>query len=130
MKHLTFKTVFLLALVSCKYRSEMLAWLNKNIRHQTRWSKLFLYHSFSLLSKNQMAKEGPDSVAPVVISALAPTLDKSMKDDRFLYSEPCTTLWIGPQTSGRTRSWSLSPLRKASTNISPLPVFHHGSSRL
>ena len=35
-------------------------------------------------SKNQLAKEGPDSVAPVVIPALAPTLDRSLKSDRSL----------------------------------------------
>ena len=43
-----------------------------------------LYSSLSFLSKNHLAKEGPDSVAPVVIPALAPTLDKSLKGDRSL----------------------------------------------
>ena len=84
LKHLTFKTVFLLALGSGKRRSEIHAWLHKNIRHQSDWSKVSLYPSPSFLSKNQLAKEGPDSVAPVVIPTLAPTLDKSLKDDRSL----------------------------------------------
>ena len=84
LKHLTFKTVFLLALGSGKRRSEIHAWQNKNIRHQSDWSKVSLYPSPSFLSKNQLAKEGPDSVAPVVIPALAPTLDKSLKSDRSL----------------------------------------------
>ena len=84
LKHLTFKTVFLLALGSGKRRSEIHDWLHKNIRHQTDWSKVSLYPSPSFLSKNQLAKEGPDSVAPVVIPALAPTLDKSLKGDRSL----------------------------------------------
>ena len=84
LKHLTFKTVFLLALGSGKRRSEIHAWLHKNIRHQSDWSKVSLYPSPSFLSKNQLAKEGPDSVAPVVIPALAPTLDKSLKGDRSL----------------------------------------------
>ena len=35
LKHLTFKTVFLLALGSGKRRSEIHAWLHKNIRHQS-----------------------------------------------------------------------------------------------
>ena len=74
LKHLTFKTVFLLALGSGKRRSEIHAWQNKNIRHQSDWSKVSLYPSPSFLSKNQLAKEGPDSVAPVIIPALAPTL--------------------------------------------------------
>ena len=84
LKHLTFKTVFLLALGSGKRRSEIHAWQNKNIRHQSDWSKVSLYPSPTFLSKNQLAKEGPHSVAPVVIPALAPTLDRSLKSDRSL----------------------------------------------
>ena len=83
LKHLTVKTVFLLALGSGKRRSEIHAWLHKNIRHQSDWSKVSLYPSPSFQSKNQLAKEGPDSVAPVVIPALAPTLDKSLKGVRY-----------------------------------------------
>ena len=85
LKHLTFKTIFLLALGSGKHRSEIHAWLHKNIRHQSDWSKVSLYLSPRFLSKNQLAKEGPDSVAPVVIPALAPSLDRSLKGDRSLY---------------------------------------------
>ena len=84
LKHLTFKTVFLLALASGKRRSEIHAWLNKNIRHQADWSKVSLYPSPSFFAKNHLAKEGPECVAPVVIPALAPTLDKSLKEDRSL----------------------------------------------
>ena len=84
LKHLTFKTVFLLALGTGKRRSEIHAWQHKNIRHQSDWSKVSLFPSPSFLSKNQLAKEGPESVAPVVIPALAPTLDKSLKSDRSL----------------------------------------------
>ena len=84
MKYLTFKTFFLLALGSGKRRSEIHAWQNRNIRHQSDWSKVPLYPSPSFLSKNQVAKEGPDSVAPGVITALAPTLDRSLKSDRSL----------------------------------------------
>ena len=84
LKHLTFKTVFLLALGSGKRRSEIHAWLHKNIRHQSDWSKVSLYPSPSFLSKNQLAKEGPESVAPMVIPALAPSLDRSLKGDRSL----------------------------------------------
>ena len=84
LKHLTFKTVFLLALGSGKRRSEIHAWLNKNIRHQADWSKVSLYPSPSFFAKNHLAKEGPECVAPVVIPALAPTLDKSLKEDRSL----------------------------------------------
>ena len=84
LKYLTFKTVFLLALGSGKRRSEIHNWQNKNIRHHSDWSKVSLYPSPSFLSKNQLAKEGPDSVAPVVIPALAPTLNKFLKSDKSL----------------------------------------------
>ena len=84
LKHLTFKTVFLLALGSGKRRSEIHAWLDKNIRNQKDWSNVSLYPAASFLSKNQLAKEGPGSVAPVVIPALAPTLDRSCVEDRTL----------------------------------------------
>ena len=63
LKYLTFKTVFLLAPGSGKRRSEIHAWQNKNIRHQSDWSNVFLYPCPSFLAKNQLAKEGPDSVA-------------------------------------------------------------------
>ena len=84
LKYVTFKAVFLLALDSGKRRSEIHAWQNRNIRHQSDWSKVSLYPSPSFLSKNQLAKEGPECVTPVVIPALAPTLDKSLKSDRSL----------------------------------------------
>ena len=84
LKHLTFKTVFLLALGSGKRRSEIHAWLFKNIRHQESWSQVSLYTSPMFISKNQLAREGPTSVAPVVIPALAPSLDRDLKEDRSL----------------------------------------------
>ena len=84
LKHLTFKTVFLLALGSGKRRSEIHAWLYKNIRHQENWSQVSLYPSPSFLSKNQLARDGPSAVAPVVIPALAPSLDRSLKEDKSL----------------------------------------------
>ena len=75
LKHLTLKTVFLLALGSGKRRSEIHAWLYKNIRHQENWTRVSLYPSPSFLSKNQLAREGP---------ALAPSLDNSLKEDKSL----------------------------------------------
>ena len=45
----------------------------RDIRYQSNWSKVSLYPSPSFLSKNQLAKEGPDSVAPM--------LDRSLKSD-------------------------------------------------
>ena len=61
-----------------------MAWLYKNIRHQENWSQVSLYPSPSFLSKNQLARDGPTCVAPVVIPALAPSLDKSLTEDKSL----------------------------------------------
>ena len=101
MKHLTFKTVFLLALGSGKRRSELRAWQNRNIIHQSDWSKVSLYPSPSFLSKNQLAKEGPDSVAPVVIYQPWPQLwiDPSSLTGPSVRSELCAIIWTGPRTS-------------------------------
>ena len=82
LKHLTLKTGFLPCFRIRKKWSEIHDLLNKNIKHQADWSKVSLYHSPSFLSKNHLAKEGPEGVGPVVIPALAPTLDKSLKEDR------------------------------------------------
>ena len=128
VKHLTFKTVFLLALGSGKRRSEIHAWQNRNIRHQSDWSKVSLYPSPSFLSKNQLAKEGPDSVAPGVIIALATTLDRSLKSDSSLCLLRALHYYLD-RTSGRIR-WFLSPLRKVSTKTSHLSLSPLRSSRL
>ena len=84
LKHLTFKMVFLLALGSGKRRSEIHAWVHRNIRHQEDWSNVSLSPSPNFISKNHLAKEGPACVAPVIIPALAPSLDRSLKEDRSL----------------------------------------------
>ena len=70
-----------MALGSGKRRSEIHA---KNIRHQEDWSKVSLYPSPNFLSKNQLARDGPASIAVVVFPALAPNLDKSLSEDRSL----------------------------------------------
>ena len=56
LKHLTFKTVFLLALGSSKHRSEIHAWQNRNIRHQSDWSRVSLYRSPSFLLRPSCPK--------------------------------------------------------------------------
>ena len=128
LKHLTFKTVFLLALGWGKRRSEIHAWQNRNIRHQSDWSKVSLYPSLSFLSKNQLAKDGPESVTAVVIPALAPTPDMSLKSDRSLCLFRALHYYLD-RTSGRM-SWSLSHLRKVLTKTSHLPLSPLGSSKL
>ena len=126
LKHLTFKTVFLLALGSGKRRSEIHAWLHRNIRHQSDWSKVSLYPSPSFLSKNQLAKEGPDSVAPVVIPALAPSLDRPLKGDRSLCPVRALRYYLDRTADLRQNK----ELVFVSFKTSHLPPSPHGSNRL
>ena len=121
LKHLTFKMVFLLALGSGKRRSEIHAWVNRNIRHQSDWSKVSLSPSPCFLSKNQLAREGPESVAPVVIPALAPTLDSSLKD-RSLCPVRALRYYLDKTKDLRDKKeLFLSPLRRISPRIFLLP---------
>ena len=101
LKQLTFKTVFLLALGSGKGRSEIHAWLFRNIRHQENWSQVSLYPFPSFLSKNQLARDGPASVAPVVIPALAPS--PCMRTDHCVQCELYNITWTGPRISVKGR---------------------------
>ena len=106
LKHLTFKTVFLLALGSGKRRSEIHAWIHKNIRHQEDWSKVSLFPSPGFISKNHLAKEGPNCVAPVIILALAPTLAGPLRrTEPFAQLGHCVITWTRPKTSVLARSW-------------------------
>ena len=126
LKHLTFKTVFLLALGSGKRRSEIHVWQNRNIRHQSGWSKVSLYPSPSCFSKRVQ------TVWPQWLYQPWPRLwtGPSSLTGPSVLSEHYATIWTGPQTSGRIKSWFLSPSRKVSTRTSHLPLSPHGSSRL
>ena len=131
MKHLTFKTVFLLALGSGKRRSEIHAWQQKNNRHQSDWSKVSLYLSASFLSKNRLVKEGPDSVVPVVIPALAPTLDKSLKSDRSLCLVRALHYYLDRTSDLRqNKELVFISFKKDFDKDISLPPSPHGSSKL
>ena len=131
MKHLTFKTFFHLALGSGKCRSGIHAWQNRNIRHQSDWSKVSLYPSPSLLSKNQLAKEGPDSVAPGVITALVPTLDRSLESDRSLCPVRALRYYVDRTSDLReNKEVVVVSFKKGFNQTSHLPLSPLGSSRL
>ena len=123
LKHLTLKTVFFLALGSGKRRSEIHTWLHRNIEHYKGWSNVSLFPSLSFLSKNQSAREGPSCVEPVIITALAPTLDKSLKED----STPCS-VWALCYYLDKTKDirqgkdWFLSLKKNFSKDIVPATV--------
>ena len=79
LKLITWKTVFLLALASGKRRSEIHAWTHDGTLCLGNWEQVQLTPSPSFIAKNQLAKEGPHIVSPVIIPAL-----KSDQDSRDL----------------------------------------------
>ena len=89
----------------------------------SHWSKVSELPLYQLSIQELAGQRGSRRVAPAVIPALVPTLDKSLKvTGPYIQSEPCATTWVGP--SGRQRSWS--PSRKVFDKMSPLPLSPHG----
>ena len=81
LKHLTLKTAFLLALASGKRRSEIHAWVANKVSYLGQWEKVALFPSSNFISKNQLAREGSQSVSPVTIPALTTIVDRQFKED-------------------------------------------------
>ena len=84
LKHLTLKTAFLLALASGKHRSEIHAWVANKVSNLGQWEKVALFPSSDFIAKNQLAREGSQSVSPVTIPALTTIVDRQFKEDRTL----------------------------------------------
>ena len=84
LKHLALKTAFLLALASGKCRSEIHAWVANKVSNLGQWEKVALFPSSDFIAKNQLAREGSQSVSPVTIPALTNIVDRQFKEDRTL----------------------------------------------
>ena len=80
LKHLTLKTVFFLALAS----GEIHAWVANKVSNLGQWEKVTLFPSSDFIAKNQLAREGSQSVSPVTIPALTTFVDRQFKEDRTL----------------------------------------------
>ena len=85
-------------------------------------------HHPAFVSRISWPKEGPDSVAPVVIPALAQTLDRSLKSDRSLFPVRALRYYLD-RASDRIGSGFVS-FRKVSNKTPHLPLSPLGSSRL
>ena len=84
LKHLTLKTAFLIALASGKRRSKIHAWVANKVFNLGQWEKVALFPSSDFIAKNQVAREGSQSVSPVTIPALTTIVDRQFKEDRTL----------------------------------------------
>ena len=83
LKHLTLKTAFLLALASGKRHSKIHSWVANKVSNLGQWEKVALFPS-DFIAKNQLAREGSQSVSPVTIPALTTIVDRQFKEDRTL----------------------------------------------
>jgi integrase len=83
LKHVTLKTVFLLALASGKRRSEIHA-LTKDVSHSEGWGSITIPADPEFLSKTQLASQGAEMVNAVTIKALTKELSADMQEDRSL----------------------------------------------
>ena len=81
LKHLILKTAFLVAIASGKHRSEIHAWIANKVSNLGQWEKVALFPS-DFIAKNQLAREGSQSVSPVTIADLTTVVDRQFKEDR------------------------------------------------
>ena len=84
LKHLTLKIAFLLALASGKRHSKIHAWVANKVSNLGQWEKVALFRSSDFIAKNQLAREGSQSVSLVTIPALTTIVDRQFKQDRTL----------------------------------------------
>ena len=74
LKHLTLKTAFLLALASGKHHGKIHAWVADKVSNLGQWEKVALFPSPDFIAKNQLAREGSQSVS-LTIPALTTIVD-------------------------------------------------------
>ena len=100
LKHPTLKTAFLLALAADKHRSEIHAWVANKVSNLGQWKKVALFPSSYFIAKNQLAREGFQSVSPVTIPALTTIVDRQFKEDSYSRgtSDSISSMFIGVQT--------------------------------
>ena len=84
LQYLTLKTAFLLALASDKRCNKIHAWVANKVSNLGQWEKVALFPSSDFITKNQLSREGSQSVSPVTIPALSTIVDRQFKEDRTL----------------------------------------------
>ena len=74
----------MLALASGKRCSEIHAWVANKVSNLGQWEKVALFSSSDFIAKNQLAREGSQSVSQVTIPTLTTIVDRQFKEDRTL----------------------------------------------
>ena len=73
----------MLALAFGKRHREIHAWVANKVSNLGLWEKVALFPP-DFIAKNQLAREGSQSVSPVTIPALTTIVDRQFKEDRTL----------------------------------------------
>ena len=81
LKHLTLKIAFLLAFLQALQRN---SYLGCKVSNLGQWEKVALFPSSDFIAKNQLAREGSQSVSTVTVPALTTIVDRQFKEDRTL----------------------------------------------
>ena len=110
----------------------MLGYIRTSDTSQTGQRCYFIPHP-AFFSNNQLPKKSPDSVAPLVILSLAPTLDKSLKGDRSLCPVRSLRDYLDRTSDPRQNKFKelvFVPFKKGFDRTSLFSPSPHGTSRL
>ena len=99
LKHLTLKTAFMLAFASGSCRREIHAWVTNKVSNLGQWEKVVLFPSSDFIAKNQLTREGSQSVSPVTIPALTAIVGRQFTEDWTLCLEQVLRYYLD-QTGG------------------------------
>ena len=83
LKHLTLKNCFL-ASFGLRQTPQRNPCLGHKVSNLGQWEKVALFPSSDFIAKNQLAREGSQSVSPVTIPTLTTIVDRQFKEDRTL----------------------------------------------
>ena len=114
IKHLTLKTAFLVAFASSKDCSEIHAWVANKVSNLGQWEKVTLFPSSDFIAKNQLAREGSQSVSLVTLPALTTIVDRQSKKigGPYVWYGPWGIIWIEPKTWEGLNAYFSFPSRK------------------
>ena len=102
----------MLALASSKHHSEIHAWIANKVLNLGQWEKVALFPS-DFIAKNQLAREGSQSVSPVIIPALTTIVDRQFKEARALCPVQALRYYLDRTKDQEVPNpFSSSPLKK------------------
>ena len=120
----------LLALAFGKCHSKIHAWVVNKVLNLGQWEKVTLFPSSDFIAKNQLGREGSQSMSPVTIPALTTIVDRQFKEDRTLCPVPALRYYLDRTKDPRgSRSLLFISFKKGHTSASD-PLLFLGLNKL